>query len=382
MKETLLDIQSKLRDQVYTNEEHIRLSLVARILQKLGWNIWEPREVNTEFATLPDENRKKIDIALFLEPSRPSVFIEVKALGRIDNSLREIERQLRDYNSNITSPFSIITDGSIWKFYYSQTGGEFHDKCFRTVDLLKQTIDESKATIDDVEHTLQLFLSRASMASASGEAKREAEKLLDLTLVEKAMERCLPEARRLIEQNPLVTLADALVQFVEKEGYSVSRENAAQFIRKIAVKKPKGEDEVVLPPTRNDVIKLDPHSPGDLRFTRNVEGQVGETNCGNWKEFLHAAVEKAWRKEPSLSHLRNCGVSVVEGKKTDEGYNPLSGLGISVRGVSANDAWKISLNIAEKLLNLPIRVQFSWADRPQAAYPGREGILSWSPQQT
>jgi predicted type IV restriction endonuclease len=37
LRETLKDIRCKLVAGVYQNEEHVRLSLVARVLQALGW---------------------------------------------------------------------------------------------------------------------------------------------------------------------------------------------------------------------------------------------------------------------------------------------------------------------------------------------------------
>ncbi|MBW8003089.1 MAG: hypothetical protein FVQ80_13900 [Planctomycetes bacterium] len=39
MKDILSDIRTKIKNGCYKNEEHVRLSLVARILQKLGWNL-------------------------------------------------------------------------------------------------------------------------------------------------------------------------------------------------------------------------------------------------------------------------------------------------------------------------------------------------------
>ena len=43
MREILVDIREKLGRQCYQNEEHVRLCLVARILQSLGWDIWNPQ---------------------------------------------------------------------------------------------------------------------------------------------------------------------------------------------------------------------------------------------------------------------------------------------------------------------------------------------------
>ena len=45
MRQILEDIRNKLSEGAYKNEEHMRLSLVVRLLHKLGWNIWDPKEV-------------------------------------------------------------------------------------------------------------------------------------------------------------------------------------------------------------------------------------------------------------------------------------------------------------------------------------------------
>jgi len=143
--ETLEDIQTRLRANQYKNEEHVRLSLVARVLQEYGWDIWDPTEVNAEFVPVPEEDNKRLDIALFAPPFTPAVFIEVKAVGAITN-LADTERQLRDYNKNITTPFCIITDGREWRFYYSLTPGDFSSKCFKALNLLNDAIDDIQRT--------------------------------------------------------------------------------------------------------------------------------------------------------------------------------------------------------------------------------------------
>jgi predicted type IV restriction endonuclease len=72
MNELLADIKDKLQSgDYYKNEEHIRLSLVARVLQNLGWDIWNPKEVNTEFIVVPNEDKTREDVALFLRPFCP-----------------------------------------------------------------------------------------------------------------------------------------------------------------------------------------------------------------------------------------------------------------------------------------------------------------------
>jgi len=73
MRDTLGDIRAKLRSADYENEEHVRLSLVARILQKWGWDVWNPKEVNAEFKPVPQEDKTKVDPALFLSSREPDI---------------------------------------------------------------------------------------------------------------------------------------------------------------------------------------------------------------------------------------------------------------------------------------------------------------------
>ena len=106
MNDALQDIVIRLRDNQYKNEEQIRLGVVYRLLNELGWDIWNPQEVCTEFQAIRREDATRVDIALFLQPllNRPDVFIEVKALGKLMPMLNAAEIQLRDYNRDNQAP--------------------------------------------------------------------------------------------------------------------------------------------------------------------------------------------------------------------------------------------------------------------------------------
>lgn len=222
MKDMLLDIRQKLNDGVYKNEEHVRLSLVGRVIQRLGWDLWNPREVNSEFAVLPQEDQSRVDLALFLTPHSPVVFIEVKPVGKLTGNIGRIERQLRDYNRNNTALFSIITDGRKWLFYYSQTGGEFSQKRFKTLDILEDDVD-------DLGMFFSMFLSQEKISN--GTAEREAKDYLQLSRKQRAMEDALPKAKRLVNEPPFPTLPQAVVNLTKEAGHSVSGEEARQFIQ-------------------------------------------------------------------------------------------------------------------------------------------------------
>ena len=49
--EALEDVRHKLKTGVYQNEEHVRLSLVARVVQELGWDIWNQPAMNTVYSS-------------------------------------------------------------------------------------------------------------------------------------------------------------------------------------------------------------------------------------------------------------------------------------------------------------------------------------------
>ena len=239
MDEMIKDIQEKLRNNCYLNEEHVRLSLVARILQSLGWDIWNPKETNCEFIVAPHEDKTRVDIALFDDFKNPRVFLEIKAVGALHNRIEQIERQLRDYNRNLTALFCIITDGNVWRFYYSQTGGEFSQKCFRQINILEDQID-------DVELNFYAFLSKEEIMK--GQAEKEAENYLRLNQKQKLMSSRLAKARHKVDSPPYPSLPDALIELMRESGFQITKEEAVSFI-----KENYRRDELVRTSTKQEV---------------------------------------------------------------------------------------------------------------------------------
>ncbi|MDD3562980.1 MAG: hypothetical protein PHR32_04810, partial [Candidatus Cloacimonetes bacterium] len=151
MKQILEDIRNLLDDGAFLDEQHVRFSLVGRICQHLGWNIWNPKEFYTEFRVkrIPPQNLNKdvtgkVDIALFIPEKTPEgaeVFIEVKTAGRLDSDLAAGEMQLHLYNAYHKSAISILTDGIKWRFYLPSAGGEFEDKLFSEINLQEDDPD-------------------------------------------------------------------------------------------------------------------------------------------------------------------------------------------------------------------------------------------------
>lgn len=226
MLEILADIRRRLKAGDYKNEEHVRLALVARLVQALGWDIWNPTEVYTEFKATPNEDVKRVDMALFADNlSEDAIFIECKGTSNLTkglpDDLAKVERQLRDYNKDNTAQLAIITNGRLWRFYYCYTSGEFASKHFKTLDL---GADDLAA----VAEAFTLFLSKAAVVDRS--ARAAAESYLTLTRKQQRLQDARPEAERRITQYPFPSLPDALLQVVAEQHTSVTRAEVEAFL--------------------------------------------------------------------------------------------------------------------------------------------------------
>jgi len=338
MREILTDIREKLQRGEYQNEEHVRLSLVCRLLSNLGWDIWNPREV--------------------------------KAVGRITLSLAEVERQVRDYNRNNTALFSVITDGRSWRLYYSQTGGEFHEKCFKECDLLD---DE----LEDLEQTFSLFFSKESIES--GRAEDQAGKYLQLTNKQKALQDSLPQARRLVQAPPYPSLPQAIVGLVKSKGFVLSETEAAELLGRMPeLPTPAPVPQQPPPPqsraSKTGIPSLNADNPGDLHFTR-VEGTIGGKQARKWKDLVDVGIRLALQTGIDV-HALNAYLpaNIREGIYAGEGYSPMEDLNLSVQGMDANNAAKTLLLIAKKL-NCQLELIVSWYGKSPRA--GKQGVIRW-----
>lgn len=313
MHDTLMDIRDKLNQGSYRNEEHVRANLVMRVLEKAGWNIWDPEEVCAEFLPVRNEDTTKVDLALFAQSGIPSVYIEVKAVGRIDSrTLPDVERQIRDYNRNNTALFSIITDGRTWRFYYSQTGGEFSDKCFKQLDLLD-------STVDDAELALISFLHKDEIVS--GSAKEEAEKYLRLTRKQRVIQDSIQEAQRISQENPYPSWPQALAEVVKRKGYEIPFDEAGRYINEFKQKPPTIAVISSPPPPLRRSPSPTRRITGDvdLRHTIILEGCFAGKNVRNWNELVETAITIAVQMGKTVSDLRRL-VPVKEGAHTGRSH--------------------------------------------------------------
>ena len=350
MQATLENIKQDLTKNVYKNEEHIRLSLVCRILDKLGWDVWNPEEVYPEFVPNQREDSTRVDLALFIGDRKPYVFIETKAPGKIDGRMLEaVEKQVRDYNRNNNALFSIITDGQKWRFYYALSRGEFADKCFREFDFLQ---DETST----IEEILTGFLTKESLQTGAEDA---AKKYLRLSQKEKAMQKCLPETTGLMNKPPYYTKPQALVELMKRQGITLTEEQAMEFLEKNpSLPNPNRESfgSVSTSPRAKKTYYPQPVRQGRFTFTK-ASGYVGDTFGKNWKELHKIAIGKALDKGYNVDHLNETlKAGLKEGQHTENGYKSLPGNQVSYQGRDAQTIFE-DLGKLATLINQPIRLE-------------------------
>ena len=116
-KDTLKMIREGFNEWRYHNEASVRQGIILPILQSLGWNIFDTREVYPEH----NVRGRRADYVLY-EGNNPTVLIEAKALGRSQNEKEnDIDQALEYTNAFNTKKRNIkqiiITDGLYWDFF-------------------------------------------------------------------------------------------------------------------------------------------------------------------------------------------------------------------------------------------------------------------------
>ena len=200
------------------NEAQAKRSVIERILEFLGWDMYNYNEVKLEYGV----ETLWVDYALLINGEN-KVFIEAK---RPSEKLEAHQKQLLDYSFGEGVASAILTNGIAWWFYLPLKEGAWNDRKFYTIDIIEQEIE-------DIVDKFSLLLSRENVAS--GEAVRQAESILKSRQREKIVKENLPKAWNKIIQNavsPDSLLVDLLAETVEEVcGFQPAGDEILGFIR-------------------------------------------------------------------------------------------------------------------------------------------------------
>ncbi|MDD9982801.1 MAG: hypothetical protein OXU81_15825 [Gammaproteobacteria bacterium] len=201
-----------------TSEQDTRERAVNPVIDALGWDTFDSREVAREYPV----RGGKVDYCL-RGAMDTYVLIEVKRAG---TELSEHQEQLLRYAFAEGAPMAALTDGLAWWLYLPRTRGSWEQRRFARIDLREQGAA-------DVASVLCRFLRREGLVggTALDEARREFQSQERDRRVRDALQ---PAWERMIG-DPQGRLRDLFAETVEHmSGYLPDRETVTEFLQGVS----------------------------------------------------------------------------------------------------------------------------------------------------
>src|SRR3989338_3175490 len=166
MQEKLRDFINELKSAKGLNvydEATTKQIIIIRILNILGWDIFNVKEIQPEYPVDPQNSNEKVDYALAKETNN-MVFVEAKA---VSINLEDWEEKFCSYCFKNNVILGVLTNGISWWFYLPRAGGSWYERKFYSINLIQQDSDAIVLKFID-------FLSKQNITS--GKAKENAER--------------------------------------------------------------------------------------------------------------------------------------------------------------------------------------------------------------
>lgn len=231
LEETLADVIEGLREQRYPNKESIAISVVLRLLQELGWNIFDNRMVCPDDKTV--ESRAHYTLCPALH--QPSVLIEVTSPGLGEASCHEAVQLAARRRMSLL----VVTDGSAWHFFFTRDHAGVEEGEVGNLQLLT-TSPEACAEV------LRRYLDFDRVAT--GQAFRDAHDDYLRTTRRRETRNALPRVWLELLDPPEGLLVDLLSEAVQARlNIKPDRSEVQEFLKRQATEV-KDLDEVILAP--------------------------------------------------------------------------------------------------------------------------------------
>lgn len=130
-----LSVQIIERKGHITNEEMTKQALIIPFFQVLGYDVFNPLEVKSEYISdFGKKKGEKVDYAIFKD-GKPIIFIEAKA---VTENLANHDSQLaRYFNATPEVKLAVLTNGIIYKFFTDVDANNIMDESpFAIIDII------------------------------------------------------------------------------------------------------------------------------------------------------------------------------------------------------------------------------------------------------
>jgi hypothetical protein len=138
VKEDLLDIRAGIKARRYVNEATVSQGIVQRLLNILGWPVYNTEIVAPEYSL----GTRRADYALCHPPREPVILIEVKQVGQSKGA----DRQLFEYAFHKGVPMAILTDGQEWNFFLPTEQGNYSERQLYKLDILERDPQQAESS--------------------------------------------------------------------------------------------------------------------------------------------------------------------------------------------------------------------------------------------
>jgi len=124
-------------------EQNTKAMLIEPVLHALGWDLFDPDEVNREYRRRSSDN--PVDYALLLLRT-PRLFVEAKGLGENLDDPRWANQTI-SYAAVAGVEWIALTNGAQWRIYNAHAPVPVEDKLFRTVNVADEP-DKAEEILD------------------------------------------------------------------------------------------------------------------------------------------------------------------------------------------------------------------------------------------
>ena len=201
-----------------SSEQDTRERAVNPVIGALGWNVFDPNEVDREYSV----RGGRVDYCLRAQ-ERNLILIEVKRAG---TDLSEHQEQLLRYAFDEGVPLAVLTDGLVWWLYLPTAGANWEQRLFFRVNFRERRPAEAAAA-------LFRFLNRDGVVK--GEAQDEAAREFESQERARRVQAALQGAWQRVLRDPESLVREELADAVEDiSGYRPSHETVADFLHEMS----------------------------------------------------------------------------------------------------------------------------------------------------
>jgi hypothetical protein len=370
--------QIKLRLPHVFGKEATKQSLIIPLFQILGYDVWNPLEVQPEYGSdfskgIKKGQVEKVDYAIKIN-NEPVIFVECKT-PNVELNIHD-GQLARYFNATPSVRVGVLTNGIRIKVFTDlQQPNIMDDKPWMDFDLrsakqaeidalkkLRKTEFSADQVIGLAEEMLYYnvlvpFISSQLIDPSDKLVRLFAEEIPSIKRIDrKVVDRLTPISRKAIQS--------AIIDHVARSF------NAPVPIETIQSEKIE---------TKPSIKKFNHLAPPNLQHTR-CKGTFGSTSFRKWNDLIKIAHIQSFAKAKSFEVLQKVTKSSIRkgDHSGDSGYYFSPEIDISISRVDANRAWECALHLAV-YLNTPLKVTIEWLNNKKAAFPNQTGTLEWNP---